>query len=326
MKKESKKGKGKPAEKKAATEEVSTLEPVAAPTEEIEITADDQKMIARESAKIGEGGLADIESVVDLHYFDDVARLEEPESEEFPPEPDEDDLASDEADFEDSSSDDGFEDESNTAAENTAVREDLEDEAETALAPPAPKAGEAALNPSEPPGSHLSSVIEALLFVAKEPLTAKRLSNLLSGIDTAIIRKAIAELEAEYAESKRAFQIVKLAGGYQLLTKPRFAEYVKQLQRVTQESKITPAALQTLAMVAYKQPVTRSEIDAIRGADSSTHVRTLLDKNLIRPVGRKKIPGYPLMYGTTKRFLEMFGMASIKDLPQTTEFATDKSN
>jgi segregation and condensation protein B len=159
-------------------------------------------------------------------------------------------------------------------------------------------------------------VLEALLFSTHHPLTAGRLAELLDLESTKAVRRAIKNLNAEYEQSGRSFRVEQVAGGYQLLTLPEFGEALQKLHQREIDSKLTKAALETLAIIAYKQPILRADIEAIRGVACGETIRSLMEKHLVRIAGRAEEPGRPILYGTTKRFLELFGLNSIKDLPQ----------
>jgi segregation and condensation protein B len=158
--------------------------------------------------------------------------------------------------------------------------------------------------------------LEALLFSTHHPLTAGRLAELLELESTKPIRRAIKELNEQYVDSDRSFRIEQVAGGYQLLTVPEFGDILKKLHQREVDAKLTKAALETLAIIAYKQPILRADIEAIRGVACGETIRSLMEKHLVKIAGRAEIPGRPILYGTTKRFLELFGLNSLKDLPQ----------
>jgi len=164
----------------------------------------------------------------------------------------------------------------------------------------------------------VESVIEAVLFASDEPLTPARLANI---VETGIkqIREHIGNLNAKYRTSKNAFRIEQIAGGYQMLTLSPFNYWLKKLLRARSESKLSPAALETLAIVAYKQPVIRADIEVIRGVAVGEVIRGLMYKGLVKIVGRAEVLGRPMLYGTTKKFLEVFGLNSLKDLPKVEE-------
>jgi segregation and condensation protein B len=159
-------------------------------------------------------------------------------------------------------------------------------------------------------------VLEALLFSTHHPLTAGRLAELLELESTKPIRRAIKDLNEQYVVSDRSFRVEQVAGGYQLLTLPDFGDILKRLHQKEVDAKLTKAAMETLAIIAYKQPILRADIEAIRGVACGETIRSLMEKHLVKIAGRAEIPGRPILYGTTKRFLELFGLNSVKDLPQ----------
>lgn len=164
----------------------------------------------------------------------------------------------------------------------------------------------------------MKKIIESLLFVSKEPLSVDRLKSLLPEIEPEQIKSEIAALVDEYTNRQGGFHLVHVAGGYQFRTRPEYKTWVKRLNQAS-PLRLSRAALETLTIVAYKQPVIRSDIEHIRGVDSGGVIRNLLDLKLIRVLGRKDIPGRPLIYSTTRFFLELFGLSDIKDLPTLKE-------
>jgi segregation and condensation protein B len=166
--------------------------------------------------------------------------------------------------------------------------------------------------------------LEALLFSTHHPLTAQRLAELMECSRQSPIRKAIKALNASYEESRRAFRIEQVAGGYQMLTLPEFGDALKRLHQKEIDTKLTKSALETLAIIAYKQPILRADIEAIRGVACGETIRSLMEKHLVRIGGRAELPGRPILYGTTKRFLELFGLNTLKDLPQGEELQPPK--
>jgi segregation and condensation protein B len=159
-------------------------------------------------------------------------------------------------------------------------------------------------------------VMEALLLGTHHPLTVGRLAELIGLPSTKGIRAAVKQLNEQYAETGRSFRIEQVAGGFQILTLPEFGEHLKKLHQKEIDAKLTKAALETLAIVAYKQPVLRVDVEAIRGVACGETIRSLMEKHLVKIAGRAEEPGRPILYGTTKRFLEVFGLNSLKDLPQ----------
>ncbi len=161
-----------------------------------------------------------------------------------------------------------------------------------------------------------SAAIEALLLGTHHPLTAGRLAELLDLSSTKPVRNAIQQLNSDYESTGRAFRIEQVAGGYQILTLPHFGDYLKKLHQKEIDAKLTKAALETLAIIAYKQPILRADVEAIRGVACGETIRSLMEKHLVKIAGRAEEPGRPILYGTTKRFLELFGLNGLKDLPQ----------
>ena len=164
----------------------------------------------------------------------------------------------------------------------------------------------------------LKNIIESLLFAADEPLTIDRLKNIITGAETKAIRMMLDELEADYEARQGGFFLKEVADGYQIRTRPDYKEYIRRLLK-PKPQRLSKAALETLAIIAYKQPVIRSDIEHIRGVDCGGVLRVLLERQFIRVLGRKDIPGRPLIYATTKRFLEVFDLKNLKDLPSPKE-------
>jgi segregation and condensation protein B len=160
-------------------------------------------------------------------------------------------------------------------------------------------------------------LLEALLLSTHHPLTAGRIAELMELPATKPVRQAIKDLNTQYEESHRAFRIEQVAGGYQILTLPEFGEHLKKLHQREIDARLTKAALETLAIIAYKQPILRADIEAIRGVMCGETIRSLMEKRLVNIAGRAEEPGRPILYGTTKRFLEVFGLNTLKDLPQS---------
>lgn len=164
----------------------------------------------------------------------------------------------------------------------------------------------------------LKYIIESLLFVSETPLTMDQLKNILEDEETAAIRAAIDDLIVEYGQRNGGFVLKQVAGGYQFRTQGRYNEWIKRLIRPN-APRLSKAALETLAIIAYNQPIIRSDIEHIRGVDSGGVIRMLMERKLIRVLGRKEIPGRPLIYATTKHFLEVFELKDLKDLPTPKE-------
>jgi segregation and condensation protein B len=164
----------------------------------------------------------------------------------------------------------------------------------------------------------VESVVEAVLFASDEPLREARLADIV-GTRAKQIRQHIKGLNEKYEANNNAFRIEQVAGGYQMMTLSPYNHWLKKLLHVRDESKLSPAALETLAIIAYKQPVIRADIEAVRGVAASEMVRSLMYKGLVKIVGRAEVLGRPMLYGTTKKFLEIFGLNSLKDLPKIEE-------
>lgn len=160
-------------------------------------------------------------------------------------------------------------------------------------------------------------IVEAILFASDAPLQAEEIARADESLDEDLVESAIQELRAEYDELERAFQIFDLGGGYQILTRPEFAPYLERFDTVPRPARLSAPALETLAIIAYRQPIGRLEVEFIRGVSSAGVLRTLLDRELIEVVGRDQGIGRPLLYGTTARFLEHFAFRSLEDLPRT---------
>jgi len=163
----------------------------------------------------------------------------------------------------------------------------------------------------------LKRQVEALLFSSDEPLSVHRLQAALPDAKPAEIRSAIEEVRSDCAD--RSYSLEEIAGGYQLLTRPEHADTIALLRKSRNERRLSPAALETLAIVAYRQPVRRADVEAIRGVQSGEILRALMERGLARIAGRENVPGNPVLYGTTDEFLKTFGLRSIEDLPKPEE-------
>ena len=161
-------------------------------------------------------------------------------------------------------------------------------------------------------------IVEALVLASREPIAATRIAEIVPGCTASEAKELVKELDLEYERGDRAFEIWEVAGGYQIRTRPAFAGYLQQLQR-ERTFRLSRAALETLAVVAYRQPVTRAEIESIRGVDLGAVLRSLVERGLVRIAGHRDIPGRPLLYATTRRFLELFGFSRLEDLPTLRE-------
>lgn len=163
-------------------------------------------------------------------------------------------------------------------------------------------------------------ILEALLFAAPEPLTQKRV-NLIFQKDAPILDNSIKKLNAHYEKNNRPYIIQKIAGGFQITTLPKYNKWIKRMFDKSGKITLSTASIETLAIVAYKQPINRFNIESIRGVDCSGVIKTLLTKNLIKIKGRDDTPGRPLLYSTTNEFLENFGLNRLSDLPKLKEVA-----
>ena len=169
----------------------------------------------------------------------------------------------------------------------------------------------------------LKEALETIFFVATRPLTTRQLVEIISDCDTKIIKVLVNELNLSYKKTGRVFRIDSIADGLQMHTLPKHKKWAQSLETV-KTIKLSPAVMETLAIVAYKQPITRSGIEFIRGVDSSHTIRRLMKQKLIRIVGREMLPGRPGIYGTTKNFLEVFGITNLKYLPTLSELDMEK--
>lgn len=170
---------------------------------------------------------------------------------------------------------------------------------------------------AEQPDLEISSksVVEAVLFSADEPVTPNKLADIVGVGGVKEVREIVEELNTKYESMDCAFRIESIAGGFQMLTLPEYNVWLTKLIKVRGETKLSPAALETLAIIAYKQPMMRVDIESVRGVAVGEMVRQLIDKGLVKIVGRAEELGRPLLYGTTRKFLETFGLGSLKDLP-----------
>jgi len=171
------------------------------------------------------------------------------------------------------------------------------------------------------PASEVDEVacIEALLFASDTPLTAAKIVK-AAGLDgQRVVTQAIKDLNERYDNSNSAFHIEIIAGGYQMLTRPEYHDVLKQMFHVRSDARLSQAALETLAIVAYRQPILRADIESIRGVATGEVLRGLMEKQLVKIVGRAEVIGRPMLYGTTRRFLEVFGLKNLDDLPRVEE-------
>lgn len=167
--------------------------------------------------------------------------------------------------------------------------------------------------------SEAKRVIEAVLFTASKPMSVNEIRKILKSFTAKQLEELIEQLKSEYETEGRSFRINQVAGGYEISTEVKYAPWIMKLELQKKAKQATQSALETLAILAYKQPMTRAEIEDLRGVDVSGVISTLLERNLIKVVGRKEVPGRPFLYGTTDKFLEHFGLKSIGELPDITE-------
>ncbi|NIO03612.1 MAG: SMC-Scp complex subunit ScpB [Proteobacteria bacterium] len=166
--------------------------------------------------------------------------------------------------------------------------------------------------------SVLRPAIESLIFSSEFPLKIESIRDILEESDKKRIEGVLEELHREYQNPDHGFELVRVAEGYQFRTKSRYAEWIRRLRR-TRAPRLSRSSMEVLAIIAYKQPIMRAEIEAIRGVDSVSVIRTLLERRLIRILGRKDVPGRPMVYGTTREFLQFFGLKNLSDLPTLRE-------
>ena len=168
---------------------------------------------------------------------------------------------------------------------------------------------------------YVQGTIEALLFVSDKPVMLEQFKEVLETVSSTDIKEALEDLKKMYTQKERGMIIVEIAGGYQMLSSPSYAMAIRRFYKTTHKEKLSKPALETLAIIAYKQPVARIDVELIRGVNSDGVVTHLLEKGLIKMVGRKEVPGRPFIYGTTQQFLEYFGLKSLDDLPKLEEFS-----
>jgi len=172
------------------------------------------------------------------------------------------------------------------------------------------------------PENNIKYAIEAMLFASEKPFTLEQLRQALDNLSPQEVRKVVEELRTELEQNNRGIRIAEIAGGFQMITASNFAPFLKKLFKDRHADRLSKQALETLAIIAYKQPLTRTEIELLRNVNVDGVMKSLLDKNLIRIAGRKKTPGRPIVYGTTRQFLEHFGLKSLEDLPKIEELNT----
>jgi len=186
-----------------------------------------------------------------------------------------------------------------------------------AAAAPAAEAEEASVLPPQ----QIRAVLEALVFASPQPITPKEIARVLQGVAREDWQRELEALRADYARDERGLQLVEVAGGFQVTTRPEYNDWVRELVDPRTPTRLSIQALETLAVIAYKQPVTLPEVIALRGVKSGGVLKTLLEKRLIRITGRKEVVGRPMLYGTTKQFLLHFGLKDLDELPRIEEFA-----
>lgn len=162
-------------------------------------------------------------------------------------------------------------------------------------------------------------IVESLIFASPKPLTPAEIRKVTKALTLNQIEKIVAELKEDYQKTQRCFELLEIAGGYEISTKREFAPWILRIELQRKARQATQSALETLAILAYKQPLTRAEIESLRGVDASGVLNTLMEKNFIKIVGKKEVPGRPFMYGTTDKFLEHFGLKALQDLPSLDE-------
>jgi segregation and condensation protein B len=165
---------------------------------------------------------------------------------------------------------------------------------------------------------NVKAVIEALIFASDAPLSQEKIRIILPEVEKNEIKEALDKIILEYDERQSGIYLQEVAGGFQFRTRPELSPWIKKL-KITKPHSLSPQAMETLAIVAYKQPIVKSEIESIRGVDVGAPLKSLLDKKLIRIVGRKDVPGKPIIYGTTRKFLEVFNLKDLLDLPNLRE-------
>jgi segregation and condensation protein B len=183
-----------------------------------------------------------------------------------------------------------------------------------------PEAADGALTPVLPP-AEIRAVLEALIFASPHPVTPREIGQVLGGVPKDDWKRGLDELREEYARDGRGLQLVEVAAGYQITTRPEYNDWIRELVDPQKPTRLSIQALETLAVIAYKQPVTQPEIIELRGVKSGGVVKTLLEKRLIKITGRKEVVGRPILYGTTKEFLLHFGLKDLTELPRIEEFA-----
>jgi segregation and condensation protein B len=174
--------------------------------------------------------------------------------------------------------------------------------------------------PAPPADDQLAAAVGAAIFASDEPVRSEEMAEAFGGLEIAEVERAVRTLQEGYDSNGCGLRLEKIAGGYRLATRPEVGHWVREFIRTRNRARLSPAGLETLAIVAYRQPVTAPEIQAIRGKDSTGALGTLLEKKLVRILGKKKVVGRPLLYGTSKQFLMHFGLDTLGDLPSIEAF------
>jgi len=166
----------------------------------------------------------------------------------------------------------------------------------------------------------IKGAIESIIFISEGPIPAAEIQNILEGLDLQTIKSMVDELKSDYDQRNSGIKLVEVAGGYQMVTSPNCANFIKKFYKLKHSEKLTMPSLETLSIIAYKQPVTKVEIESIRGVNVDGVIKKLHEKSLVRIMGRKEVVGRPFVYGTTRSFLEYFGLNSLEELPDIEEF------
>ncbi len=166
----------------------------------------------------------------------------------------------------------------------------------------------------------IKRVVEALLFIAEKPITIGEIKEVLGEGSFEEIKGVVSGLGEEYRREGRSFQLIEIAGGFQLMTLPEFSPWLKKFHGADRAEKLSRPALETLAIIAYRQPIIRTEVETVRGVNVEGVLKTLLEKRLIRVMGRRNVVGRPLIYGTTNEFLQLFGLKALSELPRIEDF------
>ncbi|MCX5783886.1 MAG: SMC-Scp complex subunit ScpB [Elusimicrobia bacterium] len=168
--------------------------------------------------------------------------------------------------------------------------------------------------------SELKKTIETLLFMTDQPLSVSRMSKLLETKDLSAVQDCVLQIQSDYSRSDSAVQVLEIGGGFQMATRPQYSQWVRKLYHERMVARLSSASLETLAIIAYKQPITRAEIELVRGVEVIAPLETLMERGLIAALGRKETVGRPILYGTTAEFLKLFGLKTIEDLPKLETF------